>query len=413
MTIVYWTNSLSPHQLPLAREIAKRIGEGNYRYLYRDEPTTERKALGWNFDAKPEWCRRGTQDDPALMDADLVYTGGLRPLNLVARRIAAGKKTYYVTERWFKPLRILGLNMPGRWRMLSPGYSRMARRMVAMLNNPLCKVLAIGPWAKKDMVELGVREEQIWDWGYFVDSGVCSCLESRSLTGRSGVSPLQDGGSLDFVVKRRDAASPSQIGTLTTTHSPNPPLPHSPTPSLPHSPTLKLLWVGRLLKLKHVDTIIRAVSSLPPPITPSLPQSSTPSLPHPQLSLDIYGTGPEESSLRKLAAKSGDVIKFHPPVPIDEVRKLMREHDVYVMASDENEGWGAVVSEALQEGMRVLGTFESGASAAMLPKERLFHSGDWRGLVDLLVKESRGALPACSIGEWTAAKAAERLLGLL
>ena len=345
--VACWTVAVSPHQLPLAREIAKRIGEGNYRYLYRDELTAERKALGWNFDAKPEWCRRGTQDDSALMDADLVYTGGLRPLNLIARRIAAGEKTYYVTERWFKPLRILGLNMPGRWRMLSPGYSRMARRMVAMLNNPLCKVLAIGPWAKKDMIELGVREEQIWDWGYFVEEGKVESVKCKITN-------------------------------------------------------LKVLWVGRLVKLKRVDTIIRAVSSLPHSITPPLP--------HSQLSLDIYGTGPEESRLRKLAAKLGDIIKFHPPVPIDEVRKLMRGHDVYVMASDESEGWGAVVSEALQEGMRVLGTFESGASAAMLPKERLFHAGDWRALADLIVKEWKGELPACSIGDWTAEKAAKRLV---
>lgn len=342
MKIVCWTVAVSPHQLPLAKEIAKRIGEGNYRYLYRDEPTAERRDLGWNFDSAPEWCRRATEDDPALMDADLVYTGGLRPLNLVARRIAAGKKTYYVTERWFKPLRILGLNMPGRWRMLSPGYSRMARRMVTMLNNPLCKVLAIGPWAKKDMIELGVREEQIWDWGYFVEEGKVESVKCKITN-------------------------------------------------------LKVLWVGRLVKLKRVDTIIRAVSSLPHSITPPL-------------TLDIYGTGPEERRLQKLSEKHGDIIKFHPSVPIDEVRKLMREHDVYVMASDENEGWGAVVSEALVEGMRVIGTFEAGASAAMLPKERLFHSGDWRGLVDLLVKESRGALPACSIGEWTAEKAAERLV---
>ena len=359
MTIAYWTNSLSPHQLPLAREIVKRVGEGNYRYLYRDEPTTERRGLGWNFDSVPEWCRRATEDDPALMDANLVYTGGLRPLDLIARRIAAGKKTYYVTERWFKPLCVLGMNLPGKWRMFSSGYRRMAKRMVAMLNNPLCKVLAIGPWAKKDMVELGVREEQIWDWGYFVDSSELR-VKSLGLKEEAG--------------------------------------------------TLKVLWVGRMQKLKHVDTIIRAVElvdSHQSLVVSDVPKRST----RLNISLDIYGTGPEERRLQKLSDKHGDIIKFHPPVPIDEVRKLMRGHDVYVMASDENEGWGAVVSEALQEGMRVLGTFESGASAAMLPKERLFHSGDWRALSDLIVKESKGELPACSIGDWTAEKAAERLVG--
>ena len=88
----------------------------------------------------------------------------------------------------------------------------------------------------------------------------------------------------------------------------------------------------------------------------------------------------------------------------------MRSHDVYVLPSNGYEGWGAVVSEALEEGMRVLGTFEAGASATMLPRERLFRAGDWRRLARLLEKERDDALPPCSIGDRTAAKAAEVLV---
>ena len=146
-----------------------------------------------------------------------------------------------------------------------------------------------------------------------------------------------------------------------------------------------------------MDTIVHAVGELATRLN---------------ITLDIYGTGPEETKLKKVAAKYGDAIRFYPPVPIGEVRKLMRGHDVYVLASNGYEGWGAVVSEALEEGMRVLGTYESGASATILPKERLFHAGDWRALLRLLERESRGELPPCSIGEWTAAKAAERMLEL-
>ena len=93
----------------------------------------------------------------------------------------------------------------------------------------------------------------------------------------------------------------------------------------------------------------------------------------------------------------------------------MRRHDVYVFASDENEGWGAVVNEALEEGMKVLGTYEAGASAAMLPDDDLFHSGDWRRLAELIARcaeeKREGRLAGQGIGEWTPAKAAERLVG--
>lgn len=98
---------------------------------------------------------------------------------------------------------------------------------------------------------------------------------------------------------------------------------------------------------------------------------------------------------------------------MDAVRQAMREHDVFVLASDANEGWGAVVNEALEEGMRVIGTYEAGASAALLPKERLYHAGDVKALAQLLEKEFRGELPPCSIGEWSAERAAERLMEVL
>jgi len=117
-----------------------------------------------------------------------------------------------------------------------------------------------------------------------------------------------------------------------------------------------------------VDTIVRAVGE-----HANLKRVDNLS---PKITLDIYGTGPEESRLKKLAAKYGDYIKFHPPVSIDEVRRLMREHDVYVLSSNACEGWGAVVSEAIEEEMYVLGTFESGAAATLLPEDQLFHCDD-------------------------------------
>ena len=90
-----------------------------------------------------------------------------------------------------------------------------------------------------------------------------------------------------------------------------------------------------------------------------------------------------------------------------EVRELMHTHDVYVLASDGHEGWGAVASEALEEGMSMIGTYEAGSSATILPECNLFHAGDWRSLVGILTHH----IPYCTIGYWTAKKAAQVLLG--
>lgn len=89
-----------------------------------------------------------------------------------------------------------------------------------------------------------------------------------------------------------------------------------------------------------------------------------------------------------------------------KIREIMREHDVYVFASNALEGWGAVVPEAIEEGMRVLGTYEAGACAAILPETNLFRCGDYK----TLVKKLMGEIPLITIGKWSAASAAARLL---
>ena len=103
-------------------------------------------------------------------------------------------------------------------------------------------------------------------------------------------------------------------------------------------------------------------------------------------------------------------IEFLPPCPLEGVRALMRSHDLYVLSSNGYEGWGAVVSEALEEGMTVLATEECGAGPTLLPREYRFHAGDVKSLREKIEAVRTGKLPRLAgIGEWSARKAAEAL----
>lgn len=307
MKVVFYT-MVSPHQLPLAQEVAKLVGLENFTYVAEDL-----LWRGLTFDAGGLTLKTRSEVGDLLETADVVYVGGYRPIELMERRAKKGLVTLYASERWFKP-RI------GALRMLVPSYRKMAKRFVKLVNENACvKFLAIGPWAKSDFLRMGIKLDKVVDWGYYVEP-------SHAL-------PAQQ--------------------------------------TRPHRP-LRVLWAGRKLRLKRVEDVERAVSEL-------------------------------------VRLKRVEFLELT-NVPLSTVREKMREYDTFVMASNAYEGWGAVVSEALEEGMNVIGTFEAGASAAILPKQRLYHSGDVKALRELLEKEYRGELPRCEIGEWTAKSAARKLV---
>ena len=138
---------------------------------------------------------------------------------------------------------------------------------------------------------------------------------------------------------------------------------------------LKLFWCGRMLDWKRGDTLVKAAVNL---LKRNIP-----------VELTLVGHGPEEEKLRKLAGKWHDRnIFFKPPAKIDEIRNYMQSNDVYVLASDGGEGWGAALNEAMNEGMIPVGTYEAGSSATMIRhgiNGFLYHSKNAEELADILL----------------------------
>lgn len=353
MKIVLYTNSVSAHQLPLAREIVRRVGPDEFRYVY----TGQLQGGGQEVAATEPWIVREDERTRQLLESCEVLLSGNRALEVFERRVAAGRTTLYMSERWFKPLRLCrGVWLPGRTRLLVPRFRAFARRVAALSASSHFRYLAIGPWARQDMQRLGVPAAKIVDWGYFVAPSA----------GR---------------------------------HSP-------PAPS--SRSCLRILWVGRLLDWKRVETLVK-----------SLAERAIVNLADRRVCLTLVGDGPERHRLmaeaKRVAARSPNAeITFLPPLPLDGVRELMRQHDVYVLASDAAEGWGAALNEALEEGMIGLGTHEAGASAALLPDEQRYPAGDARALAALLASVAAGGTWRRSVPQdYTPQGAAERLFSLV
>lgn len=347
----------SPHEAPLVRAVAERVGAGRCAYWYGEALHADRAEMGWPAVCDGVACERVTAGDRRLAEVPVLYLGAYRLTGLIEARAKAGLKTFFVSERWLTPP--LGL-----WRLAWPPFLIAAWRMMRLLRGGAFVYLAQGIHAGRDFARLA---------GVF--SGDMRCLFRAPKTDferRPGGRPLTARGATGTRLWGYFVAPGGSRGGARPAERPK-----------------RLLWAGRMLPWKRVDTLILAVRAVP------------------EVTLDLYGHGPAEPRWKRLAEGCGR-IRFHGFVSGGAVRELMHSHDLYVLPSGPREGWGAVVSECLEEGCPVIATQESGAGATLLPERALFPAGDTAALIRLL-GEPHGPLP---IGLWTAAAAADALLEL-
>ena len=109
------------------------------------------------------------------------------------------------------------------------------------------------------------------------------------------------------------------------------------------------MWCARIIKLKHPELAIQCAEKL-----------KTAGY---SFQLDMYGEGQLRSQLELLIKnlKVDDIVKLHGNVPNAEIHKAMNDCDVFLCTSDRNEGWGAVVNEAMSNGCVVVGGSKIGA----------------------------------------------------
>tara|TARA_B100000683_G_scaffold187040_1_gene180269 strand:- start:3790 stop:5007 length:1218 start_codon:yes stop_codon:yes gene_type:complete len=115
--------------------------------------------------------------------------------------------------------------------------------------------------------------------------------------------------------------------------------------------TKRILFVGRLMKVKGIDVLINAFSRL-------LEDER-----FIEWKLDIVGGGPELESLRTLSQERGveHHIEFHGSKPRRDLKKFYNQAELFVLPSrttslGEKEGLGLVVLEAMMAGVPVIGT---------------------------------------------------------
>lgn len=112
---------------------------------------------------------------------------------------------------------------------------------------------------------------------------------------------------------------------------------------------VSLLWVGRFIKWKHPEVAVG--------LALRLKRKGY------KFSLKIIGGGVLEQKLYKLIEKNGleNYIDMLGEMETDKVREHMEEADIFIFTSDKNEGWGAVLNEAMNSGCAVVANHAIGS----------------------------------------------------
>lgn len=177
-------------------------------------------------------------------------------------------------------------------------------------------------------------------------------------------------------------------------------------------PPLRILWAGRMLRWKRVDLLIRAAARL--------------RRMNLKFQIDLVGGGPERERLERLrdGLNLQNVIAFHPFTDPRNVRKTMKSSHIYVLPSDYNEGWGAVINEAMASGCCTVASAGAGAAPWLISHGEtgyLFESGNARDLTRVLERCLADPKACTAVGRrarqsmckaWSPEAAADRLICL-
>ena len=174
-----------------------------------------------------------------------------------------------------------------------------------------------------------------------------------------------------------------------------------------------IFWAGRFLDWKHPDDAIRLAARLR-------------NAGH-AFSLRIAGSGPLEPKLREMIKHYGleSRVCLLGSLSQEQVRREMERSAIFLFTSDQHEGWGAVLNEAMNSGCAVVASDAAGSTPYLVDhgvNGCIYRSGNrselYENVVQLLeqpaTREAMGKNAYETIRDtWNAQTAADRLRGLV
>lgn len=353
---VFWEPCVSPHKTSFFAALAEALGPGfEVMCVAHDGVPVERQRLGWSAG------RVGTDKadlDPSTGGAthqtgfETIVAPSDADIHALVRRHAAASLHVFSGIRWFSTIEKALAEVRRcdvRFAVMSEprddagpkGGVRWLQSWITegWLRRRVTFVLAIGRHGPSWFRSVGYPATRVFPFAYFLPSP-------------------HDGGAAGYLDKvganRTDR--PSRI-----------------------RPMVEVVYIGRLVEQKGVRYLLPALLALSG-----------------RARLTVIGDGALRPVLEEEARRQRIDVRFTGVLPIDVVQRRMQEFDVLVLPSlTKDDGWGAVVSEALLAGTAVVASDRVGASILLDRSEngRMVRPGDGIAIARAITElEYSGAL---------------------
>ncbi|NLP21337.1 MAG: glycosyltransferase [Erysipelotrichaceae bacterium] len=299
MKIVFVSNFLNHHQLPLCNEFfnMKNI---DFKFIATEQVPEDRLKLGYKKDFNvPYLLELKNKKDvdyakKLIINCDIAIIGSC-PYELEKIRIETKKIYFKYSERF--------LRGPA-WRKYSPiaQYNIRTRYTNKMHENMF--LLCASVYAAWDYNFFGAFKNKSLKWGYFTSLSKLKFTE----------------------IKKNKTKK------------------------------LSLLWVGRMLELKHPEHAVE--------VAKHLKDNNI------DYNLVFIGDGDIKNKIINLVDnyKLRDNITFLPNMSFEKVRLYMEKSNIFLFTSDFKEGWGAVLNEAMASGCAVVSSYQAGSTLFLIDK---------------------------------------------
>lgn len=300
MKIVFLTNCYNHHQAPLAEALWNKTN-GDFYFIETQQMTQERKNMGW-----------GEKNYPSYVVPYDCYKSKKHEIQKVINNadvvIMGSAPDELLLERlshrkltFRYSERMFKTECP-QWQIplrIVKNYYRFGRHKSEYL---LCS----SAYTAGDFERVKTFKGKCYKWGYFPE------------------------------VKRYDVAELMKKKLSVT------------SAGLKH-PQASILWAGRLIGWKHPDASIRVAASLKEKGY--------------SFRMSIIGDGEMKEQLQKMIIDNdlSSRVEMLGSMSPKEVREHMEKADIYLFTSDFNEGWGAVLNEAMNSGCAVVASHAIGS----------------------------------------------------